>query len=120
MKVPIRVAIVFFAAMPTEAVNPVAKVIEMLQGMLEKSKKEKHEEQVQFAGYKQWCDDSTVEKQKMIKQADQQIEGLHADIQKMEAESQLMTEEIAKIDEDVSVWTGDMKAATKIREVEKA
>jgi len=121
MKVAIAVFVVLFAAAPpAEAVTPVQKVIEMLTGMMEKSKKEKHEEQVQFAGYKQWCDDTTVEKQKMIKQADQQIEGLHADIQKMEAESQLMTEEIAKIDEDVSVWTGDMKAATKIREVEKA
>merc|ERR1719217_1166056 len=70
---------------PAEAVTPVQKVIEMLQGMLEKSKKEKHEEQVQFAGYKQWCDDTTVEKQKLIKLADQQIDMLHADIQKYEA-----------------------------------
>merc|ERR1719271_2062833 len=31
-----------------------------------------------------------------------------------------MTEEIAKLDEDISVWGGDMKAATKVRETEKA
>eukprot|EP00746_Dinoflagellata_sp_MGD_P149027 gnl/MRDRNA2_/MRDRNA2_81130_c0_seq8.p1 gnl/MRDRNA2_/MRDRNA2_81130_c0~~gnl/MRDRNA2_/MRDRNA2_81130_c0_seq8.p1 ORF type:complete len:698 (+),score=219.08 gnl/MRDRNA2_/MRDRNA2_81130_c0_seq8:83-2095(+) len=114
-------ALVFCAVpLPTEAVTPVQKVIEMLQGMLEKGKKEKHEEQVQFAGYKQWCDDTTEEKQKMIKEADQMIEMLNADIQKYEAEAELMTEEIAKLDEDISVWGGDMKAATKVRETEKA
>merc|ERR1719301_155060 len=32
--------------------------------MVEKGKKEKHEEQVQFAAYKQFCDDTTVEKQR--------------------------------------------------------
>merc|ERR1719379_2254707 len=108
------------ALMPAEAVTPVAKVIEMLQGMLEKGKKEKHEEQVQFASYKQWCDDTSAEKQKMIAEADQMIEMLNADIQKYEAEAQLMTDEIAKLDEDISVWGGDMKAATKVRETEKA
>merc|ERR1719428_2294737 len=92
----------------------------MLQGMLEKGKKEKHEEQVQFASYKQWCDDTTVEKQKSIKEYDQMIEMLNADIQKYEAEAQLMTDEVAKLDEDISVWGGDMKAATKVRETEKA
>ena len=30
--------------------------------MAEKGKKEKHEEQVQFAAYKQFCDDTTEEK----------------------------------------------------------
>ena len=36
--------------------------------MVEKGKKEKHEEQVQFAAYKQFCDDTTVEKQRAIKE----------------------------------------------------
>ena len=45
------------------------KVIQLLQGMAEKGKKEKHEEQVQFAAYKQFCDDTTVEKQRAIKEA---------------------------------------------------
>jgi len=30
--------------------------------MLEKGKDEKHKEQVQFAAYKQFCDDTSVEK----------------------------------------------------------
>jgi len=100
--------------------TPVQKVIEMLQGMLEKGKKEKHEEQLQFASYKQWCDDTTVEKQTAIKTANQQLEMLQADIQKFQTDAETLTEEIAKLDEDVSVWSGDQKAATKVRETEKA
>ena len=30
-----------------------------------------------------------------------------------------MTKEIAEHDEDISVWQGDIKAATKVREIEK-
>jgi hypothetical protein len=44
-------------------VTPVQKVVELLGGMLEKGKKEKHDEQVQFAAYKQFCDDTTAQLQ---------------------------------------------------------
>merc|ERR1719305_2012611 len=71
-----------------------------MNGMLEKGKKEKYEEQVQFAAYKQFCDDTTVEK--------------------YTATAAKLTKEIAEHDEDISVWQGDIKAATKVREIEKA
>merc|ERR1719377_64554 len=99
-------------------VTPVQKVIQLLQGMLEKGKKEKHDEQVQFAAYKQFCDDTTVEKTRAIKEAEQKIEMLKADIQKYEADASALAKEIAEHDEDISVWQGDQKAATKVREIE--
>merc|ERR1719207_426654 len=101
-------------------VTPVQKVIELLNGMLEKGKKEKHEEQVQFAAFKQFCDDTTVEKQRAIEEANQMIEVLQADIQKYAADAELLAKEIAEHEEDIAVWNGDMKAATKVREIEKA
>merc|ERR1719393_997633 len=101
-------------------VTPVQKVIELLTGMLEKGKKEKHEEQLQYNGFKQYCDDTTVEKTRAIDEANQMIEVLKADIQKYAATAELLTKEIAEHDEDISVWNGDMKAATKVREIEKA
>merc|ERR1719207_140992 len=101
-------------------VTPVQKVIELLNGMLEKGKKEKHEEQVQFAAFKQFCDDTTVEKQRAIEEANQMIEVLKADIQKYAADAELLAKEIAEHEEDIAVWNGDMKAATKVREIEKA
>merc|ERR1712232_282985 len=30
------------------------------------------------------------------------------------------TKEIAELDEDITIWKGDIKAATKVREIEKA
>jgi hypothetical protein len=102
------------------AITPVQKVIEMMNGMLEKGKKEKHEEQVQFAAYKQFCDDTTVEKKRAIEEANEQIDVLKADIEKYTDTARQLTKEIAEHDEDISVWEGDIKAATKVRDIEKA
>ena len=38
--------------MDLSEVTPVQKVVQLMEGMLEKGKKEKHGEQVQFASYK--------------------------------------------------------------------
>ena len=59
-------------------VTPVQKVIQLMEGMLEKGKKEKHGEQVQFAAYKQFCDDTTTEKTRAIKEAEETIGTLKA------------------------------------------
>merc|ERR1712118_331612 len=101
-------------------VTPVQKVIQLMEGMLEKGKKEKHDEQVQFAAYKQFCDDTTVEKKRAIAEANERIEVLKADIQKYAADAAQLTKEIAELDEDISIWNGDIKAATNVREIEKA
>merc|ERR1719181_419821 len=81
---------------------------------------EKHDEQVQFAAYKQFCDDTSVEKTRAIKEANEQIDVLKADIQKQTAKAAQLTKEIAELDEDISIWNGDIKAATNVREIEKA
>jgi len=101
-------------------VTPVQKVVQLLEGMLEHGKSEKHDEQVQFAAYKQFCDDTKVEKQRAISEANERIDILKADINKYTADAARLTKEIAAHDEDISVWTGDSKAATKVREIEKA
>jgi len=102
------------------SVTPVQKVIQLMNGMLEKGKAEKQAEQVQYAAYKQWCDDTTRTKTEAIAEANEQIEILKADIQKYAADVELLSEQIAKTEEDITVWTGDQKAATNVREIEKA
>merc|ERR1719473_2661711 len=62
-----------------------------------------------FAAYKQFCDDTTVEKQNAVQEANQMIEQLET-----------LTKEIAELDTDVSVWEGDKKASTEVREMENA
>jgi len=89
-------------------------------GMLEKGKAEKHDEQVQFDAYKQFCDDVSTEKQAAIAEAEEQIEVIKADIQKYAADIALLSKEIAGHEEDISVWKGDEKAASIVRGIEKA
>merc|ERR1740117_2407327 len=118
MKAAVLAFVFVLGAANASAVTPVQKVIQLLNGMVEKGKKEKHEEQVQFAAYKQFCDDTTVEKQRSIKEANEMIEILQADIQKYEADAAQLAKEIAKHNEDISTWEGDFKAASKVREIE--
>jgi len=101
-------------------VTPVQKVIQLLNGMLEKGKAEKQAEEVQFATYKQWCDDTKRQKTAAIREATEQIEVLKADIQMYAAEAEELSKQIAKAEEDITTWNGDMTAATKVREIEKA
>merc|ERR1719221_527700 len=101
-------------------VTPVQKVVQLLNGMLEKGKTEKHEEQVQFAAYKQFCDDTSVEKTRSIKEAAERIDVLKADISKYISDAAQLTKEIAGHDADIAAWTGDKKAASKVRQIEKA
>jgi len=100
-------------------VTPVQKVIELMNGMLAKGKAEKHDEQVQFAAYKQFCDDTAVEKKRAISEANEQIDVLKADIEKYSAIVAKLTKQIAEHDADIAAWTGDKKAATKVRHLEK-
>jgi len=116
----VALTLAFVAHASAEAITPVQKVIQLLENMAAKGKAEKHEEQVQFAAYKQFCDDTSVEKQRAIKEAEETIGMLKADIMAYEADAAQLTKEIAQHDEDIAVWTGDMKAATKVHDLEKA
>ncbi|CAK0848648.1 unnamed protein product [Prorocentrum cordatum] len=91
-----------------------------MEGMLEKGKSMKHEEQVQFAAFKQFCDDTSAAKEAAIKKAAEKIEVLKADIEMHMANIAKLSKEIAEHEADITAWTGDMKAATKVREIEKA
>jgi len=113
------VATLCFSAQAAE-VTPVQKVIQLLEGMAAKGKSEKHDEQVQFAAYKQFCDDTSVEKSRAIKEANEKIDYLKADIAKYIADAAQLGKEIAEHEADIATWTGDSKAATKVRDIEKA
>merc|ERR1719253_1863141 len=84
-----------------------------------KGKEEKQAEVVQFSAYKQFCEGTSAEKESSITKAEEMIEKLKADIEKYTATAARLGKEIAAHDEDISVWTGDIKAATKVREMEK-
>jgi len=101
-------------------VTPVQKVITMLTGMLEKGKSERHTEQVQFATYKQFCEDTEATVTQQIKQADEQITMLQADIQKYKTSNEDLAREVQDLEADYATYSGDEKAATKVREMQRA
>jgi len=103
-----------------QSVTPVQKVITLMEGMMEQGKKEKKAEQVQFAAYKQFCEDTTSLKQKAIAEANDKIEVLKADIEKYLSDAEQLKKEIEGHDADISAWDGDMAAASKVRQLEKA
>merc|ERR1719321_1263662 len=111
-------ALVLLSVSSVEAVTPVQKVLTLLNGMVEKGKKEKHDEQVTFAAYKQFCDDTTTEKTRAIAEANELIDKLKADIEKYEENAARLGNEIAKHDDDIATWQGDMKASTNVRQIE--
>jgi len=114
-------AIVIFTLLAfatSEKVTPVQKVIELMNNMVEKGKKEKGDEAIQFASFKTFCDNTVSAKQAAIAEAGEMIETLTADIEKYEAEAATLAKEIAGLEADISTWEGDSNAAVKVREIE--
>jgi len=123
MKLPMQfltlLVVLVAGASARDAVTPVQKVIQMLMGMLEKGKKEKHSEQVQFASYKQFCGDTEETVTKQIKEADSKITMLKADIQKYQTESADLARAIQEHEADAATASADAKASSKVREIER-
>merc|ERR550514_2701901 len=78
--------------------TPVQKVIELMEGMMAKGKEEKQAELVQFAEYKTFCEDTSEAKAQAIKEANEQIDLLKADIEKYTADAAALGEEVAALD----------------------
>jgi len=108
------------ATKAAQQITPVQKVVQLMEGMLEKGKKEKKDEQVQFAAFKQFCEGTTAAKEAAIEEANDRIDSLKADIEKYITDAAGLAKEIKDHDADISAWTGDVKAATIVRELEKA
>merc|ERR1719453_977536 len=83
-------------------VTPIQKVIEMMDSMLAKGKKEKHEEEVEFAKFHEWCDQVRDEKTKSIAEATSQIAELGAAIAKAESDAEVLSEEIEQLEKEVA------------------
>lgn len=106
------------AVLATE-VTPVQKVIQLLDGMKAKGKREMHEEQVQYAKYEVFCEETLAEKATIISEATEKMEILEADIQKSISLASKLTNEIAELKEDVETSKADQEKATKLRKKER-
>merc|ERR1719231_1301170 len=97
------------ASREQEQVTPIQKVIGMLNDMLGKAKKEKEDEQVDFAAYKQFCDSTSKEKTRSIGKGTEKVEELKADIGQADADAMVLAKDISGLDADVSAWEMENK-----------
>jgi len=101
-------------------VTPIQKVLQMMDEMVAKGEKEKHEEQVAFASFASFCKNTIDEKEASIKKAKAEIEQLKADILKAQADQEKLANEIAVLTENIGLWEKDKANLTEIRAAEKA
>merc|ERR1719487_954177 len=118
MRFLLAVSLVTLGSASSAKVTPVQKVIELMTNMVEKGKKEKGDEAIQFASFKTFCDNTVSAKQQAIAEAGEMIETLTADIEKYEAEAATLAKEISALEMDINTWEGDKNAANKVREIE--
>ncbi|CAE7818415.1 unnamed protein product [Symbiodinium sp. CCMP2456] len=100
-------------------VTPVQKVVQMLEDMKDKGKKEMEAEQVQFGKFDQFCEMTLADKGRSISDAADKIETLEADIQQAISETERLTNEIAAHASDIESTTTEKTEATELREKER-
>eukprot|EP00397_Hematodinium_sp_SG-2012_P023705 GEMP01024644.1.p1 GENE.GEMP01024644.1~~GEMP01024644.1.p1 ORF type:complete len:660 (+),score=201.60 GEMP01024644.1:67-2046(+) len=102
------------------AVTPVQKVVQMLGEMTAKGKQEKHEEQVRFAAFAGFCENTAEAKKRAIAESRHQITQLTADIVKARSDAQVLGQQILELNAQIGQHEGDKSAAEKQRAKERA
>jgi len=110
------------ALTPSDAVDvtPLQKVTQMLEGVLAKAKEEKHQEEVEFTKFHQWCDSTRAEKEKSIQQLSEEILQFSADSDKAEADAETLSEEITDLQKEIASSKAELDSATAVRKQEAA
>jgi len=101
-------------------VTPLQKLVSMLDSLAAKGKAEKVAEAIEFAKFHEWCDGLRMEKETGIAEAAEQIEQLEADINKADADAEVLTGEIKELEAAVAKAEEELAAAAAIREKELA
>lgn len=101
-------------------VNPIEKVLELLDDLKAKIKKEGAAEDQAFKEFFEWCDDAAKNAKFSVKTAKSEQESLEATIAKAVADDTAATSEIEKLTASISASESDLKDAQAIRDKEKA
>eukprot|EP00441_Pelagodinium_beii_P022526 CAMPEP_0197655554 /NCGR_PEP_ID=MMETSP1338-20131121/39517_1 /TAXON_ID=43686 ORGANISM="Pelagodinium beii, Strain RCC1491" /NCGR_SAMPLE_ID=MMETSP1338 /ASSEMBLY_ACC=CAM_ASM_000754 /LENGTH=668 /DNA_ID=CAMNT_0043231217 /DNA_START=53 /DNA_END=2059 /DNA_ORIENTATION=- len=101
-------------------VTPVQKVIQLLENMKEKGKKEMNEEQVQYAKFQEFCKTTLEEKKRSISEAAEQMEVLSSEIESSDSEAETLAGQIAVHMKQAETSAAEQAKATSIRKEERA
>merc|ERR1719301_17848 len=103
-----------------QKVNPVQKVLSLLDDLKKKVLLDGEVEQKQYEKYTEWCEDEAVAKQYQIKNGKAKTEDLSAVIEKATAGISNADSIIADLAKSVTANENDLKAAQEIRDKEHA
>jgi len=101
-------------------VTPIQKVLQLMSDMIAKGTKEKQDEEVKFASFKEWCGNTKRIKAEEIEAGNAKMDELKASIDKSSVKIRKLTERIQELEEDVGRWETDQKSATDVRTKEEA
>lgn len=101
-------------------VGPIQKVLELLDELKAKIIAEGEVEGEQFEEYSKWCAEESDTKEDAIKFGTDRVAELNAELEQLNGEVSTLATEIEKTAGDIAVNDKDLKAATEIREKEKA
>ena len=96
--------------------NPFAKVVDMIETLLEKMK----EEAAQEAEHKGWCDEELKKNKQRRSEKESDTARLHAEIEEKIVSIQKMAKEIETLSAEQAELAEAMSEATKVRNEEKA
>jgi hypothetical protein len=112
---PLALVAAYVAAAACESVTPIQKVLEVMQDMKSRVTKEKKEEAIRFASFKQFCDDTTTNKKASVARAGRQIAKLEAEIARASADVIALGKEVAELQGTAARRQADQNAARDIR-----
>jgi len=103
MQKTVGIALLFLIAGASAVqVSPTQKVVQMLEDMATKGKKEMQEEQVRFASFAQFCEGAEAQKVQRIEESKETIGELQGEIEGLELEIDQLAASIEKADADIA------------------
>lgn len=102
-----------------EAVSPVEKVIQLLDGMLVKGDSELHAEEKQYLAYQTWCETTTADLKQQIMELHNVLDVEEAQLKDHEQNLEDLNARISSHQVDVGHHEGDKKASTAVRAITK-
>jgi hypothetical protein len=112
--------IFLLAAVGAIKVSPVAKVIELMDGLTAKVKGDLAAEEMMMEEYSKWCDSEANEKEDAITSAKRTIGDLEAEMNDASARISELSTEVEELAGKISSADSDLKAAGELRKEEQA
>merc|ERR1719482_2273906 len=99
--------------------NPLGKVLELMDSLAARITKEGEEEAKAFHDYVEWCDDAAANLRNEIKTGEAKKEELDATIAKCEADIAACDAKIEELSKSIAADEEELKKATKMRDEER-